>query len=253
MVEAKRASLRFRLVQEACSPQHIAKIINKVAEHVTEMFSGGTELQARRKTLSILQDETRRVLDAARELSETFPAIVSNDQQTLNACVEKIMKAEDDVENLRRMLTRELAELGPMVINREDVLRASYDIEEISSYISSAAFRLAGFKFKDFKKTPMLKDLISVIDLAVEMVQRLNEVVRALTINPSIAIELTNSIQKIERQVDDQYRALTLKLLNELDSFKEVLVLKDIIERIESMADQCLKAADSITVIALSL
>ena len=217
------------------------------------MFSSGSELQARRKTLSILQDQARRVLEAARELSETFPAIVENDQQALNRCTEMIMKAEDDVENLRRQLTRELAELGPMVINREDVLRAAYDIEEIASYISSAAFRLAGFKLKDFKKTPLLKDLGSVIDLAVEMVHRLNEVVRALTINPSIAIDLTNSIQKIERQVDDQYRGLSLKLLNELDSFKEILVLKDIIERVENMADQCLKAADSITVIALSL
>jgi len=217
------------------------------------MFSSSSELQARRKTLSILQDEAKRVLEAARELSETFPAILENDQQTLNKYAESIMKAEDDVENLRRMLTRELAELGPMVINREDVLRAAYDIEEIASYISSAAFRLAGFKLTDFKKTSLLKDVTSVIDLAVEMVYRLNEVVRALTINPSLAIDLTNSIQKIERQVDDQYRALTLKLLSELDSFKEVLVLKDIIERIENMADQCLKAADSVTIIALSL
>jgi len=217
------------------------------------MFSSSSELQARRKTLSILQDEAKRVLEAARELSETFPALLENDQQTLNKYAESIMKAEDDVENLRRMLTRELAELGPMVINREDVLRAAYDIEEIASYISSAAFRLAGFKLTDFKKTSLLKDVTSVIDLAVEMVYRLNEVVRALTINPSLAIDLTNSIQKIERQVDDQYRALTLKLLSELDSFKEVLVLKDIIERIENMADQCLKAADSVTIIALSL
>jgi len=217
------------------------------------MFSSGSELQARRKTLSILQDETKRVLEAARELSEALPALVENDQAALEKCAEETMKAEDDVENLRRMLTRELAELGPMVINREDVLRAAYDIEEIASYISSAAFRLAGFKLKDFKKTPLLKDLGSVIDLAVEMVYRLNEVVRALTINPSLAIDLTNSIQKIERQVDDQYRALSLRLLSELDSFKEVLVLKDIIERVENMADQCLKAADSITVIALSL
>jgi predicted phosphate transport protein (TIGR00153 family) len=217
------------------------------------MFTSGSELQARRKTLSILQDEAKRVLEAARELSEAFPAVVENNQQALDRYAEAIMKAEDDVENLRRLLTRELAELGPMVINREDVLRAAYDIEEIASYISSAVFRLAGFKLTDFKKTTLLKDLGSVIDLAVEMVHRLNEVVRALTINPSLAIDLTNSIQKIERQVDDQYRALSLKLLNELDSFKEVLVLKDIIERVENMADQCLKAADSITVIALSL
>jgi len=217
------------------------------------MFSSSSELQARRKMLSILQDEAKRVLEAARELSETFPALFENDQEALNRCTESIMKVEDDVENLRRMLTRELAELGPMVINREDVLRAAYDIEEIASYISSAAFRLAGVKLKDFKKTPLLNDLGSVIDLAVEMVHRLNEVVRALTINPSLAIDLTSSIQKIEKQVDDRYRAFTLRLLSELDSFKEVLVLKDIIERVESMADQCLKAADSITIIALSL
>jgi len=217
------------------------------------MFTSGSELQARRKTLSILQDEAKRVLDAAREFSEVFQAIVENDQEALDRFAKAVMKAEDDVENLRRMLTRELAELGPMVINREDVLRAAYDIEEIASYLSSAAFRLAGFKLTNFKKTPLLKDLGSVLDLAIEMVYRLNEVVRALTINPSLAIDLTNSIQKIERHVDDQYRALSLKLLNELDSFKDVLVLKDVIERVENMADQCLKAADSITIIALSL
>jgi len=236
-------------------PDNSVKIINQIALRCSGnvMFSSSSELQARRKMLSILQDEAKRVLEAARELSETFPALFENDQEALNRCTESIMKAEDDVENLRRMLTRELAELGPMVINREDVLRAAYDIEEIASYISSAAFRLAGFKLTDFKKTSLLKDVTSVIDLAVEMVYRLNEVVRALTINPSLAIDLTNSIQKIERQVDDQYRALTLKLLSELDSFKEVLVLKDIIERIENMADQCLKAADSVTIIALSL
>jgi predicted phosphate transport protein (TIGR00153 family) len=217
------------------------------------MFTSSSELQARRKTLSILQDEAKRVLEAARELSETFPALLKNDQQTLTKYVESIKKAEDDVENLRRMLTRELAEIGPMVINREDVLRAAYDIEEIASYISSAAFRLAWFNPKDCKKTTLLNELGSVIDLAVEMVHRLNEVVRALTINPTLAIDLSNSIQKIEKQVDDKYRALSLKLLSELDSLKETLVLKDIIERIESMADQCLKAADSITIIALSL
>ena len=40
------------------------------------MFSGEAEIQARRKTLAVLQDEVRRVLDASRELSSTLYCLV---------------------------------------------------------------------------------------------------------------------------------------------------------------------------------
>ncbi len=220
------------------------------------MFSGEAEIQARRKTLAVLQDEVRRVLDSARDLGQLFSFLVKADQAGISSTLEKIRKAEEDAEQLRRMLTRELAEIGTMMINREDFLRTAYNVEEMSGYIAGVAFKLSQVKFGKGKATAVVDGLRELIDMSVESVQRLNEVVRALAINPIHAIDLSNSVQKLERQVDEKYRILTVKVLNEMgdkQGIKETLFLKDAIEEIEDLVDICLNTTDSITILALGL
>jgi predicted phosphate transport protein (TIGR00153 family) len=217
------------------------------------MFSGETEVQAKRKTLSVMQDEARRVLDAARSLTNAYSALLTNDQTTLHKLVDKITKDEEEVEGLRRILTRELAEIGTMIMNREDMLRAAYDIEEIGGYITSIAFRFTNVKTQSLKKLGLVNEITAIIEIAVEMTQRLNEVVRALTINPTVAIDLANSVQKLEREMDIRFRTLMVKVMNEVDSAKDIIVLHDILGRIEGLADRCQTAADSVTIIALGL
>ena len=217
------------------------------------MFSGEAEIQARRKTLAVLQDEVRRVLDTSRELVQLYVALSKNDTTAVQASLEKIRKAEEDTEQLRRMLTRELAEIGTMMINREDFLRTAYNVEEMSGYIAGIAFKLSQMKYSTVKKAGLTDELRDLIDMSVESVQRLNEVVRALAINPIHAIDLSKSEQKLERQVDDKNRSLTSKVMSEVDSVKDLLFLKDIIQGIEDLVDNCLKATDSITILALGL
>jgi uncharacterized protein len=235
------------------------------------LFSGEAEIQARRKTLAVLQDEVRRVLDSARDLGQLFSFLAKADQASVASTLEKIRKAEEDAEQLRRMLTRELAEIGTMMINREDFLRTAYNVEEMSGYIAGVAFKLSQVKFGAIggskaasassskagsAASSIVEGLRELIDMSVESVQRLNEVVRALAINPIHAIDLSNSVQKLERQVDEKYRMLTVKVLNEMaekSPIKEVLLLKDAIEGIEDLVDNCLEATDSITILALGL
>jgi uncharacterized protein Yka (UPF0111/DUF47 family) len=224
------------------------------------MFSGEAEIQARRKTLAVLQDEVRRVLDSARDLGQLYSFLVKADSGGVATTLERIRKAEEDAEQLRRMLTRELAEIGTMMINREDFLRTAYNVEEMSGYIAGVAFKLSQVKFGKGKgASAILEGLRELIDMSVESVQRLNEVVRALAINPIHAIDLSNSVQKLERQVDEKYRTLTVRVLTEMggdksqSSIKEILLLKDAIEGIEDLVDNCLEATDSITILALGL
>lgn len=217
------------------------------------MFSGEAEIQARRKTLAVLQDEVRRVLDTSRELVQLYVASSKNDSAAVQGSLEKIRKAEEDTEQLRRMLTRELAEIGTMMINREDFLRTAYDVEEISGYIAGIAFKLSQMKFSIVKKAGLIDEVRDLIDMSVESIQRLNEVVRALAINPIHAIDLSNSVQKLEKQVDEKYRTLTSKVMSVVESVKELILLKDVIQGIEDMVDNCLRASDSITILALGL
>ena len=121
------------------------------------MFSGESESQARRRTLSVLLDESRKVLEASRELSSVFEAVVKNDPKSIESSINKIGEAEDEVEGYRRALTRELAEVGSLLMNREDLLKTAYEIEEIAGYTSGVAFRLSIVDNKSVKKEAIQK------------------------------------------------------------------------------------------------
>ncbi len=217
------------------------------------MFSGEAEIQARRRTLAVLQDEVRNVLDAARDLSLAFDAFIRKDEAGLDAAIEKIRKSEEDAESLRRTLTRELAEIGTMMMNREDLLRTAYDVEEIAGYVSGIAFRFRHISPNILQANMLDKTCNELIDASIQSVNNLNKVVHALSVNPMSAIDLAYEVQRVEREVDDKYRTVIAKIFNEIDSLKELIVLKDIIEGIEDLSDKCLAASDSMTIVALGL
>jgi len=139
------------------------------------------------------------------------------------------------------------------MVYREDVLRTAYIMDDIAGYISGIAFRLANMKISSLKKGKFDDDLKQLIGMVVDAIFKLNDMARALSINPASTIEIAQEVQKLERRVDSKYRSVIIKALNEISTTKDLLLLKDAIEGIEGMADKCQEAADSFTILALSM
>jgi hypothetical protein len=217
------------------------------------VYSGELEVQAKRKALAVLQDEFSRILNSARELSSLTTSLVRGDVKDIHASLERMRTAEEEVENLRRKITREVAEIGSLMVYREDVLRAAYLMDDIAGYISGVSFRLANMKLASLRKGKFDEDLEQLIGMVVDAIFKLNEMARALSINPGSTIELAQDVEKLERKVDARYRAVIIKALSEISVTKDLLLLKDAIEGIEGMADKCQETSDSLTILALSM
>lgn len=217
------------------------------------MYSGELELQAKRKALAVLQDEFSRILNSARELSALTTSLVRADVKDIQTSLEKMTTAEEEVENLRRKITREVTEIGSLMVYREDVLRAAYHMDDIAGYISGVAFRLVNMKDASLKKGRFDDDLQELVGLVVDAIFKLNDMARALSINPVTTIELAQGVEKLERLVDTKYRATIIKALNEITVTKDLLLFKDAVEGIEGMADKCQETSDSLTILALSM
>jgi uncharacterized protein len=217
------------------------------------MYSGELEVQAKRKALAVLHDEINRILNSARDLSTLFASIMKGDDQDVQVCLERMTCAEEVIENLRRKITREVAEIGSLMVSREDVLRTAYIVDDIAGFITGIAFRLSNIRTSSLKKGNFDDDLRDLIGMAVDAIFKLNEMARALSINPASVIELAQEVQKLERQIDAKYRAIIIKVVNELVVTKDILLLKDVVEGVEGMADKCQEASDSITILALSM
>ncbi|HET6800409.1 MAG TPA: DUF47 family protein [Nitrososphaeraceae archaeon] len=217
------------------------------------MYSGELEVQAKRKALAVLHDEISRILNSARDLSTLFASIMKGDDKDVQVCLERMTNAEQVIENLRRKITREVAEIGSLMVSREDVLRTAYIVDDIAGFITGIAFRLSNIRTSSLKKGNFDDDLRDLIGMAVDAIFKLNEMARALSINPASVIELAQEVQKLERQIDAKYRAIIIKVLNELAVTKDILLLKDVVEGVEGMVDKCQEASDSITILALSM
>ncbi len=217
------------------------------------MYSGELEVQAKRKALAVLQDEITRILNSSRDLSTLTASLIKGDEKDIQMCLERMRNTEEEVENLRRKITREVAEIGSLMANREDILRTAYIIDDIAGYISGVAFRLANMKASSLRKASFDDDLKQLVNMVVDTIFKLNEMGRALSINPSNAIDLAQDVQKLERQVDAKYRAVIIKALSEISATKDLLLLKDAVEGIEGMIDKCQEASDSFTILALSM
>ena len=85
------------------------------------MYSGELEVQAKRKAIAVLQDEINRILNASRELATLTESLMKKDKKGIKNTLEQISTIEEEVENLRRKITREVADVGGLIMNRETV------------------------------------------------------------------------------------------------------------------------------------
>ncbi len=217
------------------------------------MYSGELEVQAKRKAVAVLQDEINRILNAARELATLPEMVMKKDKAGIKKTLEQISTIEDEVESLRRKITREVADVGGLIMNRENLLNTAYTMDEIAGYITGIAFKLSNVKAATLKSSKIDKELTKLIELVVDQIYKLNEIIRSLNTNAANAIEIAQETQTIEREIDLRYREATIVLLSEVTNTKELLLLKDVIEGIEEMADKCQHVSDSFIMLALSL
>jgi uncharacterized protein len=216
------------------------------------MYSGELEVQAKRKTIAILQEVTNKILNLSRELAVMADAVILDNKDGIKESSYKMNILENDILILRKQITREVIAIGSLMTYREDLLRTAYFVDEISGYISGISFRLSNIEPKIIKQNFEL-ELKSMVDIIINVIFKINEMSRTLTIKPENTIELASEIQRIEMEVDKKYREVTIKALDKITSQKDLILFKDTIEGIEGMVDKCQQASNSFTILALSI
>ncbi len=216
------------------------------------MYSGELEVQAKRKTIAILQEETNKILNLSRELAIMTDAILHDNKVGIRKSSQKMSIIENDIMKLRKQITREVIAIGSLMTYREDLLRTAYFIDEISGYIGGISFRLSNIERKVITLNFEI-ELKGMVDMIIDVIFKINEMSRTLTIKPENTIELASEVQRIEMEVDKKYRELTIKVLDQITSQKDLILFKDTIAGIEGTVDKCQQASNSFTILALSI
>ncbi len=201
----------------------------------------------------VLQDEMRRVLDATRVLLEEFNALTAGEKGQVDASMEKVKRAEEDVMTLRTALIRELSQVGTLLVNREDIMRGAFAVEDIFGHINGVAFKMSQLQKASAKNKKYRDSIVELLGLLIDGVSKLNESIRALSLNTDQAIQMAAQVQQIENSIDSRYREGVALVMRTASNVKELITLKDLLESIENCADVMLVAANASTILALGM
>ncbi len=210
-----------------------------------------TERRVKRQALSVCGDHLRKVLDLTRFVPQMVDSFLKKDKESATQIFKLIQSREDEIDEARRLVSQELAEIGAILLSREDFLRFTNLTSEIADFGEGIAFRLLEMIEHDWNvPADVGKDLLRLSEAVLETVLRLRETMMVLNYGSTKAMEKAKDVEVAERVVDELYRGLEIKLLNSKLDFPAFILLRDILQLLEDSADKAEDAADAARILS---
>jgi len=213
-----------------------------------------TEERVKRRALNACQDNLRKVVDVSRKVPQIAESFATGNKETARQLFTEIKNGEEEVIQARRMVSQELAEIGAILISREDFLRFTNLTSEIADFSEGIAFYVMEIMEHNWGVPVDIKrDLVKLSDAVLDSVLKLRETMMVLTYGSAKTLERAKEVEIAERIVDDLYRALAIKVLNSKLDIPVLLLLRDILQLFENSADKAEDAADAARMLSFVL
>jgi uncharacterized protein Yka (UPF0111/DUF47 family) len=210
-----------------------------------------TEERVKRRALNACQDNLRKVVDVTRKIPQLVEYFASGDKENARRLLSEIKTGEEEVIKARRMVSQELAEIGAILIAREDFLRFTNLSSEIADFSEGIAYYLVEIMEHNWViSSEVKKDLLKLSLAVLDSVLKLRETMMVLNYGPQKTLERAKDVEIAERIVDDNFRALTIKVLSSKFEVPVLLLLRDVLQLLENSADKAEDAADAASTIS---
>ena len=213
-----------------------------------------TEERVKRRALNVCQDHVRKVLDLTRKVPQMVDYFMKNDKDRAAQLFNEVTGGEAEVDKARRLVSQELAEIGAILLSREDFLRFTNLTSEIADFSEGIAFRLVEIMQHNWNvPTDIKKDLLKLSEAVFETVLKLREMVMALNYGSTKTMEKARDVEIAEQNVDGLYRDLEIKLLGSKVEFPALILMRDVLQLLEDSADKAEDASDAARILSFMM
>lgn len=206
----------------------------------------------RSRLLSLVQDQIRHVLDLLRKtLLMLEAANREEDLKKLEEIYSQVLKTDEAGKEARRLVEKEVSEIGAILTNREDFIRLVNSIDKIADTAEGVAFRILGLAKARMKiNKDILNSMLKLGEVVLQTVTKLREALLAVTLNSDTFMQKTKETEDSERQVDELYRNLDLVILQSDMKVGQLLLVREIVSMLEDIADRAEESAETLRVLS---
>ena len=213
-----------------------------------------TEERVKRRALNVCQDHLRKVLETTRKVPQLVDCLAAGNKEAARQIFLEIETAEDEVDIARRTVSKELAQIGAILISREDFLRFTNLASEVADFCEGIAFWTLSIMEHGWKVPSDIKeDLSKLAGAVLDTVIKLRETAMTLSYASSKTLEKAKEVETAERIVDEVYRDLEVKIINSNLEIPAMLLLRDITQLLENAADKAEDASDAVRILSFAM
>lgn len=205
------------------------------------------------KVLEIADRQMTLAIDTVVELEKSINAALKGEQKKATESIERLSATEHEIDELRRIVFEELTRGSLPSKDREDIMHLVKRLDVMADHVKDAS-RAVLVLLKAKVPKEMWEQFVETAKDLVDCATTLRKAIEKLGTNPVEATELAKKIDQIEHRVDEKYvksKSLLLKHSNKMNA-ATILLLKDLIEEMEHVADACDDTADYVRILSVA-
>ena len=203
-------------------------------------------------TMDLAEKQITTAIRTVTELRDIIIAFPEGKSTKMEERIETLFLNEAEIDELRRLVFGALSKRDLPSKYREDLMHVVKRLDVMADHVKDSARNI-----KILLGTKIPKEIwdtcVRIAEALVKGSVLLSTAIEMLGINPPQAMEFSKKVDEQEHIVDDEYlkaKALLLKYDKELN-VATLLILKDLLECLERIADTCADTADYIRVLAI--
>lgn len=203
-------------------------------------------------TTILAQKQITKAIATVTELKNIMVAFSEGKVSEAEEHIENLFENEAEIDDIRRTILHELTKQKLPSKYRQNVIHIIKCLDVLADHVKDSARNI-----KVLLNTKIPKEILDVnvriVDALVQAAVFLSTAIEMIGVNPPQSLEFSKKVDVQEHIVDEEYlkvKALFLKYTDEVD-MATLLVLKDLLECLEELADTCADTADYIRVLRM--
>jgi predicted phosphate transport protein (TIGR00153 family) len=199
----------------------------------------------------------QKVCSVVIALNETVENFCEGNTQRMRNSYKSAFQKEREADELKRKILTEIYGRIIHPLDQEHIVRLILTADDIASNAKAAAMKISHFVNPKSVPAGLRKTMKDFSENLVGIAMKTYDAIRLIGKNKKAAITAANEVEKTEELIDD-FRAKEVypKLLEWFEKTNNIglsLLIKEIIDNMENLADRCEDVGDIIRFIALSL
>lgn len=201
------------------------------------------------KAMSMMQRHLATTMSAVEDLEKAINAAVQRKEKETKEAIERVTIAEKEADRLRRAIMTELAggELPPP--DREDLMHLIKRIDMVADWSREATRILSATPMEDVPEN-LKQAVIKMMEGSKECATALRKCIDRMAEKPEEALHAADEVERLEEKVDDLFEN-SRRLLAKEEKLRigTAILMNELYEAIEMVADRCEDTCDQVRVI----